>query len=282
MDNPQSKATLQFRLIGMLGLTLIIGALITAGTMMAFSFLSQDAGLLRQKDDALNDAWALHNLSTRIERSQISYLLMHDQRYIRDNERYRLNFSDLVSERSGLDLSPDLANLYYELERELLAYDNVFSQIQTAGEQEDWELAVERAQSLNVHIVNLQRGSRQLVGYLQPAVEDQLLATSWRLRIIGTVGLVVFLAFTALAVTAGNLVDKRLARPMQHLIQAARHIPMGDFDPQRIQPLMQFGDQLGDLTWAMVQVVEQHQLRKQQLEKQIAELYRQRQQLNDF
>lgn len=269
MNPSTGSASLQFRLMGILGLTLVVGAVITLATMVVFNRLLVESAQLVGKAEALSNAWTLRNLSSRMARSQASYLLMHDQRYLRDNERYRKEFESILSRRDALDFDSRLGNLYYELDREYRDYETTFLQIQAAGEKGDWELARERAQSEAVHLASLQRSSGQLIVLLQPMVEEQLEKAVWQVRLMGIVGAVVFLAFTFLAVAAGALMDRRLTRPMRRLILAAQQIPDGQFDSAEIEPLMSFGDQLGDLTWALGQIVEQHEERKQFLEAQI-------------
>lgn len=276
MNPSTGSASLQFRLIGILGLTLVVGAVITLATMIVFNRLLGESAELTQKADALSDAWMLRNLSSRMERSQASYLLMHDQRYVRDNERYRQEFERILSRRDALDFDPHLNSLYYELDREYRDYETMFFQIQAAGELGDLELAREWAQSEAVRLANLQRGSGQLIVSLQPMVEEQLEQAVWQVRLMGLVGAVVFLAFSLLAVAAGALIDRRLTRPMRRLIQAAQQIPGGQFNSRQIEPMMGFGDQLGDLTWALAQLVEQHNERKQYLKIQIEGLRAQR------
>jgi CHASE3 domain sensor protein len=277
MNPSPVNASLQSRLIAILGLTLVVGATITLATMIVFNRLQRESVQLTQKADALSDAWTLRNLTSRMERSQMSYLLMHDQRYIQSNERYRQEFDDVVSRHRALAVDPRLSSLYYELDREFWDYETVFSQIQAAGEQGDWELAYERARSQGIHLSNLQRVSMDLTDSLQPAIEQQLARAVWQVRLLGVVGLIVFLAFNFLIIAAGALIDRRLTRPMRRLIQAAQQISNEELDfREDIEPLMGFGDQLGDLTWALAQVMEQHHERKQSLEAQIRNLRAQR------
>lgn len=274
------KASLQFRLISILGLTLIIGAVITLATVIAFDRLYKDANALIQTADELQDAWALQNLASRMERSQISYLLIHDQRYLRDNERYRQQFAEIIAtRRNSASTDNRLVSLYDELERERLAYENLMGKIEQAGLQGDWPGAQEDARSLGIHLANLQRNSARLTQLLQPIIETELQRALLQVQTIRLVGLVVFLAFTALTIYAGSLVGRRLTRPMQRLTLAVEKIPTSEFDPQRIQALMNFDDQLGELTWAVIHVEEQHRQRMYNLRAQIKELNNQIKQL---
>jgi CHASE3 domain sensor protein len=281
MNESASKASLQIRLIGILGMTLIVGALITLATILVFNRLQDRAIELVQNADTLNNAWQLRNLTSRIERSQISYLLTQDPRYIRDNERYRQQFSQILTNNNAFQSDPSLAHLSYELERELWAYQGVFESIQQAGERGDWEQAAERAQNLGIHLTNLQRRSAQLTTYLQPSVEAQLQSALLQVRVMSVIGLVVFIAFTALILAAGGLTDRHLTRPIRHLVETLKQIPSGTFSPQSLDTLIRFGDQLGDLTWALVQVVDKHQERKARLQSQILALNEQIQRLQD-
>jgi methyl-accepting chemotaxis protein len=275
MMTANKEQLLQIRLIGILGLTLVMGALITSLTMFVFHRLINEAAQVRQNANELDQAWHLSNLASRMERSQVSYLLMGDQRYLRDNERYRANFAEILVMWDFSSLAPELQTLLYELERELLAYDDVVLQVAQAGERGDWEQAREKAASLNVHLSNLQRGSTLLVQTLQPEFENRLKQLNGLVWGIGLAGLVVFVAFSGLIVVTGGLVDRRLTRPIQRLAHAAGQVPAGAFSAQDVQPLMGFGDQLSDLSAALVQVVERHETRKSELDREIEALQEQ-------
>lgn len=272
MSHIAKTSTIQSHLMGILGLTLLIGAFITISTMIVFNQLQQDAKDFAQRANALNHAWALQNLTLRMERSQLSYLLIRDPRYIRDNERYRQNLAQLLNQRNDVVKQFGLENLYNELEREVWAYQSVFFQIQQAGEKNDWTLAQEYAQGQDIHLANLKRGNRLVAEKLQPIVDTQLEQAIWQVRVIGLVGLTVFLGFTALVIAAANLVDRRLTRPMRRLTRTMQEIPNNNFVPSELTPLIGFADQLGDLTWSLVQIVERHQERKARLAQQIHDL----------
>ena len=279
MKTSPPKTTLQFRLISVLGLILITCSLILVGALIIFERLRSDTILLEEKADELNQAWTLYNQTQFLERAQLSYLLMHDPRYLRNSERFRDKIGVLVS---GISATADQGGLGYELSREFLAYEALFQAVQAAGEKQDWKLAFERSQELNFYLSNLQRLSLQQVQQLQPEIEAQLETSNRRLSLLGQLGLVITLAFLTLVFAGGSLVERRLVRPVQCLTAAVRHIPSGDFDPQSVQPLMQSGDQISDLSWALVQAWEQHQERKGRLEQQIADLRRQVEQLTDY
>lgn len=269
---------IQSKLLVVIGIMMLLGMVIVGWSLLAIIQLDELSNQLVRLDQEGSDALGAGNAATRLALADLSSVLSFIPEFINDHSAQRALLREyLTTTRQRTDDAAILAALA-RIEANLpIADDNwaffyPLTLVEVIEEDYDFtELDMRLRQNAQL-MSETKAATDEIYAVIETDLEALKAAADFAYLAslgIGAAALGLFLAFS---VFAAMTITRSINAPMVTLIDAARSIEQGAFDPQPLQDLAKRTDEIGRIARSMLEMAQSVDDRRAALTAEAADL----------
>lgn len=273
-----SKLKIQAKLLIMMGMVMLLGVVIVGWSLITIVQLDALGNQLVRLDQEGSNALEAGNAATRLALADLSSSLNFAPDSINDHSAQRALLDHYIvttRQRTEYEEVREALGRIEELLPVLDAnweYFYPFTLVETFPEDFDYTEMDTRIRQ-NAAIMSATKSETDTIyGVVQDELDDVKSAADLAYFSSLGIGGAAMVLFLLLSLIAALTIARSINAPMVTLIDAARAIEKGTFDPKPVQKLTTRTDEIGRIARSMIEMAENVEARRVALEQEAAEL----------
>lgn len=272
MNKRKEQKSILSKLLAIMGWVVFIGILFTGWSAVAMNQLDRLTNELVDASNELNGASEILNLLQEIELNELNYVLSQDPEYNHVHDQLVSHTKLYIRNSLIRTEEKDLQFTLTQVETEFLAYLVLYEEVVEAGEENDWDKALELKEESAWKIEETQDQINKVFHHYLDITIDRSESVSRYHTITGVVGGVAILIYVVILFLTSRILMNQISNPIIQMIEAGKDVEENRFKAKSLKGLTERGDEVGRLARAFIEMNKSFGAREQALEKEIADV----------